>query len=110
MVKTGVKYAHPVVCKYDIGANNERSNLEIVQIIHCKLKSLGLIEDDEDFSERIEFVEDRLGHDVRYAIDNQKITKNLGWKPDEHFEDAIYDVIKWYSDNDAWCNKVLEAQ
>lgn len=74
---------------YNVGANNEHSNLGITKRI---LEILGLSED------RIEFVKDRPGHDVRYAIDSTKIQKELGWKPTVDFEEGFRDVVIWYKE------------
>ena len=81
---------------YNIGGHNERTNLQVVKTI---LQALGKSE------ELIEFVEDRLGHDKRYAIDPSKI-EQLGWKPQFTFETGIHQTIKWYMDNQAWLEQV----
>ena len=72
---------------YNVGANNEHSNLEITKKM---LEILGLSED------RIEFVKDRPGHDIRYAIDASKLKKDLGWRPEIDFEGGFYDTVMWY--------------
>jgi dTDP-glucose 4,6-dehydratase len=72
---------------YNIGSNNEHTNLEITQRL---LRILGLSED------RIEFVKDRLGHDVRYAIDAHKITKELGWEPKVDFDKGFRETVEWH--------------
>ena len=76
--------------RYNIGGHNEKRNIEIVKLI---LKHLGKSED------LIEFVEDRKGHDYRYAIDPSKIKKELGWEPETKFEDGIVKTIDWYLSN-----------
>ena len=73
--------------RYNIGGHNERRNIEIVKLI---LQRLGKSED------LIEYVEDRKGHDYRYAIDHTKITNELGWFPKTKFEDGIVKTIDWY--------------
>lgn len=78
---------------YNIGGNNERNNLEVVKII---LEHLEVGED------RIQFVKDRPGHDLRYAIDSGKIQKELGWEPSVPFETGIPATIKWYLENKEW--------
>ncbi len=78
---------------YCIGGNAERTNLQITQII---LDAFGMGE------EMIEHVADRKGHDKRYAIDNTKITTELGWAPTVTFEKGIADTIQWYRDNEQW--------
>ncbi len=79
--------------RYNIGGHNEKRNIEIVKLI---LKHLGKSED------LIEYVEDRKGHDYRYAIDPSKIKKELGWEPETKFEDGIVKTIDWYLENKDW--------
>ena len=79
--------------RYNIGGHNEKRNIEIVKLI---LQRLGKSED------LIEHVEDRKGHDYRYAIDPTKISKELGWLPKTKFEDGIVKTIDWYLDNREW--------
>lgn len=83
---------------YNIGGNNEKENLEIVKLI---LNRLNIGED------LITHVADRLGHDRRYAIDNNKITTELGWKPKYTFEEGIKLTIQWYIENKEWIQSVL---
>ena len=83
---------------YNIGGNNEKANIEIVKLI---IKSLGKSED------LIKYVQDRPGHDRRYAIDNSKITRELGWKPSYTFEQGIKETIEWYLGNEEWMNKIV---
>jgi dTDP-glucose 4,6-dehydratase len=82
---------------YNVGGNNEKANLEIVKLI---LSILGKSEN------LITYVEDRLGHDRRYAIDNTKITTELGWKPSYTFEEGIKETIEWYLSHDEWMANV----
>lgn len=82
---------------YNIGGNNERTNLEIVKLI---LKVLGKSE------ELIRFVEDRLGHDRRYAIHSAKIQRELGWKLKYTLEDGLRQTIQWYLDNRDWWERI----
>ena len=82
---------------YNIGAHNEMRNIDIVKLICRELgKSESLIE----------FVEDRKGHDLRYAIDNTKIRTALGWQSEVRFEDGIQRTIRWYLENRAWWETV----
>lgn len=76
--------------RYNIGGHNEKRNIDIVKLI---LKHLGKSED------LISFVQDRKGHDFRYAIDPTKITNELGWYPKTKFEDGIIKTIDWYMEN-----------
>lgn len=79
--------------RYNIGGHNEKRNIDIVKLI---LKHLNKSED------LIEFVEDRKGHDYRYAIDPTKIKNELGWEPKTKFEDGIIKTIDWYLKNPDW--------
>lgn len=85
---------------YNIGGHNERTNLEVVKTIISTL---------EKSEELIEFVEDRLGHDKRYAIDPSKIEK-LGWKSNYTFETGIAQTIQWYLDNKEWWNEIISGE
>lgn len=84
---------------YNIGGHNEKTNLEVVQII---IDSLGKGE--------IQFVTDRKGHDQRYAIDPAKIHNELGWLPATKFEDGIKKTIQWYLDNRDWWENILSGE
>lgn len=86
---------------YNIGGNNEKTNIDIVKLI---LKELNKSES------LINFVKDRLGHDRRYAIDSSKIQNELGWKPKYTFEVGIIETINWYLDNKDWINQVKTGQ
>ncbi|MGH7866353.1 MAG: GDP-mannose 4,6-dehydratase, partial [Candidatus Dormibacteraceae bacterium] len=88
---------------YNIGVDNERNNLEITKLI---LKLMGLGED------RIDYVQDRPGHDRRYAIDSSKIT-SLGWLPDypqEKFEQGLRETIEWYRANTEWVENIWQKK
>jgi len=85
---------------YNIGGNNEKANIDIVKLI---LNNLGKSE------KLIKHVEDRLGHDRRYAIDNTKITSELGWSPAYTFEQGIEETIKWYMDHKEWLANVRDG-
>lgn len=86
---------------YNIGGNNEKANIEIVKLIISALgKSEGLIK----------YVKDRPGHDRRYAIDNTKITTELGWKPAYTFESGIKGTIDWYLKHTQWMDSIVSGQ
>lgn len=82
---------------YNIGGHNEKTNLEITHLI---LNAMGKDESS------IKYVDDRLGHDRRYAISNDKITAELGWKPSLTFEEGIKITIDWYLNNQDWIKKI----
>lgn len=85
---------------YNVGGNNERTNIEIVKLI---IKTLGKSES------LIKYIKDRPGHDRRYAIDNTKITKELGWKPVYTFERGIQETINWYLNNTKWIENIVSG-
>jgi len=86
---------------YNIGGNNERENIEIVKKI---LSCLGA---DESL---ITYVQDRPGHDRRYAIDSSKIQRELGWAPLYSFEDAISETVHWFKDNREWWERIVSGE
>ncbi len=86
---------------YDIGGGNEESNLNLVNCICDEIDKL--LDKEVGHSRKlIEFVADRLGHDFRYAINSQKISKQLGWAPQSRFKSALNNTIQWYLENRNW--------
>ena len=85
---------------YNIGGNNERANIEIVRLILDELNKPESL---------ITYVQDRPGHDRRYAIDNTKITTQLGWEPKYTFRDGMHETIEWYLQNSAWVDHVVSG-
>ncbi len=94
---------------YNIGGNNEIKNLDIVNII-CELMNELKPSKNGDYKNLITFVEDRPGHDYRYAIDSTKIQNELGWKPMETFTSGIRKTIKWYIKNESWWRKIQNME
>ena len=82
---------------YNIGGNNEKNNLEITETI------LNTLNKPKDL---IKFVKDRLGHDLRYAIDSSKMKGELNWEPEYIFEEGIAETIQWYIDNEDWWRNI----
>lgn len=90
---------------YNIGGRCERENLEVVRTICALLDEL--VPDERGGYERlIEYVKDRPGHDRRYAIDDTRISTELGWRPAETFESGLRTTVQWYLDNADWTNRV----
>ena len=85
---------------YNVGGHNERSNINVVRTI---LRTLGKNE------ELISYVEDRKGHDRRYAIDPAKIGRDLGWQPETSFEDGIRGTIRWYEEHQEWWEDIVSG-
>lgn len=94
---------------YNIGGNNERSNLEVVHKICSLLDELLPDSRVDRHSSLITFVTDRPGHDWRYAIDASKISSALGWQPEENFESGLRKTVLWYLENRQWWERVLSG-
>ena len=96
---------------YNIGGHNEKKNIEVVRKICQLLDELSPRTDGKSYSEQIVFVKDRPGHDLRYAIDADKIGRELGWKPQETFESGIRKTVEWYlKHKNDWCAHVLSGE
>ncbi|SSY70889.1 dTDP-glucose 4,6-dehydratase [Alysiella crassa] len=96
---------------YNIGGFNEQTNISVVKKI-CELLEELASEKPQGvahYADLITHVTDRAGHDVRYAIDAQKIQRELGWTPQETFETGLRKTVQWYLDNRAWCERVLSG-
>lgn len=92
---------------YNIGGENERSNLQLVQAICGILDRLRPRDDGSSYSELITFVADRPGHDARYAIDPSRIREELGWRPSVTVEEGLERTVQWYLDNEDWWRPLL---
>ena len=97
---------------YNIGGHNEKKNIEIVNIICELLENLAPHKPEgiKHYKDLINFVKDRAGHDLRYAIDASKIAEELNWKPIETFESGIKKTVQWYLDNQDWCQNVQDGK
>jgi dTDP-glucose 4,6-dehydratase len=91
---------------YNVGGRNERSNLEVVHAICDLVDELRPHLEGGSRRDLIEFVTDRPGHDLRYAIDADRITTELGWAPHFGFDSGLRATVEWYLENEAWCNEV----
>ncbi|MCC2524573.1 dTDP-glucose 4,6-dehydratase [Vibrio coralliilyticus] len=92
---------------YNIGGHNEKQNLEVVQTICSILDEL--VPKERAYAEQITYVQDRPGHDRRYAIDSSKMQRELGWTPQETFETGLRKTVQWYLENAAWCQNVEDG-
>ena len=91
---------------YNIGGHNEKQNIEVVHTVCALLDELCPESAHRPHAHLITHVQDRPGHDVRYAIDASKIQRELGWTPVETFESGIRKTVQWYLDNPEWVNRV----
>jgi dTDP-glucose 4,6-dehydratase len=87
---------------YNVGGWNEKANLDVVRSICALLDELRPRADGQPYASQITYVQDRPGHDRRYAIDARKLQRELGWKPAETFDSGIRKTVQWYLDNQAW--------
>ena len=97
---------------YNIGGHNEKTNLEVVESICNLLEELSPSKPNgiKKYTDLIKFVEDRPGHDKRYAIDASKIQNDLNWVPSETFESGLRKTVQWYIDNSKWWERVLSGE
>ena len=94
---------------YNVGGWNEKANIEVVHFLCDLLDELQPRQDGKSYREQIVFVQDRPGHDRRYAIDATRIERELGWRPAESFESGIRKTVRWYLDNQAWVRNVTSG-
>lgn len=104
---TILKYGKSGHC-YNIGGNNEKKNIEVVTKI-CEILD-EMCPADFSHKELITFVKDRPGHDLRYAIDYNKIMHELGWVPQVSFDEGIKDTIQWFLKNRDWANRITSGE
>ena len=94
---------------YNIGGRNERTNLQVVQAI-CRILDELRPKSSGSYADQITFVTDRPGHDLRYAIDADKLRSELGWEPREDFDSGLKLTVKWYLENDWWWRPIREGK
>ena len=95
---------------YNVGGWNEKTNLEVVETLCAILDELKPKSNGKSYSDQITFVKDRLGHDKRYAIDASKLERELGWRPQENFENGLHNTVHWYLENETWMNHVVSGE
>src|SRR5690606_24732377 len=96
---------------YNIGGRNEKRNIDVVHAICGLLEELAPNKPARvaTYRDLITHVQDRPGHDMRYATDAGKIQRELGWSPRETFESGIRKTVQWYLDNREWCRRVQDG-
>ena len=94
---------------YNVGGNNEKSNLDVVNTLCDLLDELSPRSDGVNYRQQIVFVKDRPGHDQRYAIDSTKLQTTLGWKPEETFTTGFRKTVQWYLENPVWSQRVCDG-
>jgi dTDP-glucose 4,6-dehydratase len=95
---------------YNVGGWNEKTNLEVVEILCTILDELKSKSDGKSYRDQITFVKDRPGHDKRYAIDASKLERELNWNPKETFETGLRKTVFWYLENEAWMSHVASGE
>lgn len=91
---------------YCVGGGAERANIDVVTTICGRLDSILPASTHRPHAKLISFVADRPGHDFRYAIDDAKLTRELGWRPSESFESGLDKTVRWYLDHKDWCQEI----
>jgi len=94
---------------YNIGGHNEKTNIEVVDVL-CKLVAEETGADVEELLALKTFVKDRPGHDMRYAIDASKVERECGWTPKETFETGMKKTVQWYLNNNEWIDEVRSGE
>jgi dTDP-glucose 4,6-dehydratase len=95
---------------YNVGGNSERTNRSVVEAICDILDRLRPLGDGGSHRDLIEFVPDRPGHDLRYALDCSKIERELGWRPEESFESGLEKTVRWFLDNEWWWRPIRDER
>jgi dTDP-glucose 4,6-dehydratase len=98
---------------YNIGGGSEKRNIDVIRticgILEDSREALDPLPHDARFEDLIDFVQDRPGHDRRYAINSSKVTRELGWAPQESFDTGLEKTVRWYIDNRSWWERVLDG-
>lgn len=94
---------------YNIGGNNEWKNIDLIMLL-CRIMDKKLNREDGTSEKLVTYVKDRLGHDLRYAIDASKLTSETGWRPETSFEVGLEKTVDWYLTNQEWLKNVTSGQ
>lgn len=93
---------------YNIGGNNEWTNIDLIRAL-CDIMDRKLNRPQGESAKLINFVKDRAGHDLRYAIDSSKLQRELGWKPSLQFEEGLEKTVEWYLQNEEWMENIING-
>ena len=93
---------------YNIGGHNEWTNIDLIHLL-CKIMDKKLNREEGESAKLITFVKDRAGHDLRYAIDADKLEKELGWTPSLQFEEGLEKTVDWYLENEEWLENIVNG-
>lgn len=93
---------------YNIGGNNEWKNIDLIYLL-CSIMDKKLNRQEGESASLITFVQDRAGHDLRYAIDSTKLQRDLGWKPSITFEEGLEKTVDWFLENEEWLDNVTSG-
>jgi dTDP-glucose 4,6-dehydratase len=94
---------------YNIGGHNEWTNIDLIHLL-CRIMDKKLNKEEGSTSKLITFVKDRAGHDLRYAIDANKLKNELGWMPSLQFEEGLEKTVDWYLSNEEWIRQVTSGE
>jgi dTDP-glucose 4,6-dehydratase len=103
-IRTAIRRGQPGET-YNVGGSSEKKNIDVVSTI-CTLLDELCTRDTGSYSELITFVNDRPGHDRRYAIDATKIQRELGWRPQHNFDQGIRETVRWYLEHMDWVENI----
>ncbi len=95
---------------YNVGGHNEKTNIEVVETVCGLLDDLRPSSPSRPHASLIKFVEDRPGHDKRYAIDSGKINRELGWQPQETLDSGLRKTVQWYLENQSWSERIRDGR
>lgn len=94
---------------YNIGGNNEWQNIQLIKVL-CSIMDKKLNREEGNSAKLITYVQDRAGHDMRYAIDSSKLQRELGWTPSLQFEEGMGITVDWYLNNEEWLTRVTSGE
>jgi dTDP-glucose 4,6-dehydratase len=94
---------------YNVGGDNEKRNIDLVHLLCEILDEARPRKDGKSYKDQIEFVTDRPGHDMRYAIDASKIKRELNWEPKQDHSSGFRMTVEWYLENQAWVQRIFDG-